>query len=70
MDIFIPGFINDTHVNSIVNGWSISVIGVVMLLMGLLGKWSDKNDQRKNINIKHPPPTELFDKHHQRYLDE
>ena len=69
-DIFIPGFINDSHENVNVNGWPIVVIGVVMLLMGLLGKWSDNNDQRKNKDIKYPPPTEFFDKHHQRYLDE
>jgi uncharacterized membrane protein len=69
-DIFIPGFTNDTHENILVNGWPIIIIGVVMLLIGLLMKWSDNNDQRKNKGIKYPPPTEFFDKHHQRYLDE
>ena len=68
-DIFIPGFTNDTKQDIIVNGWPIVAIGVVMLLIGLLGKLSD-NDQRKNKDIKHLPPTEFFDKHHQRYLDE
>ena len=69
-DMFIPGFTNDTRENIIVNGWPIVVIGLVMLLTGLLGKWSTNNDQRKNKDIKYPPPTEEVDKNHQRYYDE
>ena len=46
------------------------VIGLVMLLTGLLGKWSTNNDQRKNKDIRYPPPTEEVDKNHQRYYDE
>jgi len=69
-DIFIPGFTNDTKEDIIVDGWPIVVIGAVMLFIGLLGKWSDYNDQRKNKDIKYPPPTEEIDKNHQRYYGE
>ena len=70
MDIFIPGFTNDTKQDIIVNGWPIVAIGIVMLLIGLLGKLSDNNDQRKNKDIKYLPPTEEVDKNHQRFYDE
>jgi hypothetical protein len=69
-DMFIPGFTNDTKENIIVNGWPIVVIGVVMLLIGLLGKWSDNNDQRKNKDIRYPPPMEEVDKNHRRFYGE
>ena len=69
-DIFIPGFTNDTKEDIIVNGWPIVVIGSVMLLFGLLMRWSDTNDRNKNKDIKYPPPTEEINKEHQRYYGE
>ena len=67
--VFIPGFTNDTRENIIVDGWPIVVIGLVMLSVGLLGKWSDSNDQRKNSDARYPPPSEYFDEQHRRYHD-
>jgi len=68
-DMFIPGFVSDSEDIS-VNGWPIVIIGVAMLFMGLLMKWSGANDQRKNKDIKYPPPTEEVNKEHQRYYGE
>ena len=60
-EIFIPAFTNDTGENIIVNGWPIVVIGLVMLLFGLLIKWSVRNDRSKNDAMGDPSTTELID---------
>jgi len=60
--IFIPGFINDSRQDIIVNGWPIVVIGVVSFLFGLLLKWAANNEKPVSTGTGEPPRTELIDK--------
>ena len=60
--IFIPGFINDSGQNIIVNGWPIVVIGIVSLLFGLMIKWAANNEKTESSGPGEPPRTELVDK--------
>lgn len=59
--IFIPGFINDSGHDIIVNGWPIVVIGIVSLLFGLLIKWAANNEKPVSTGPEEPPRTELVD---------
>ena len=60
--IFIPGFINDSGQDILVNGWPIVVIGIVSLLLGLLIKWAANNERPVSTGPEEPPRTELVDK--------